>query len=107
MFCPDSGTKRAQPRKEEPLHARPLLRFLYSFPSVSLYCAANNGPAAQLFSAGAVLWNPPLTEENWPLAVLSCPPLTDEAKPLPVFSKPPLTEALGSLAVFLWPPLTE
>jgi len=34
MFCPSSGTERAQPRKEEPLHARPLLRFLYLIPSV-------------------------------------------------------------------------
>jgi hypothetical protein len=71
------------------------------------YCAAKSGPAAQLFSPGALLWSPPLTEESAPLAVFLSPPLTDEKLPLAVLFSPPLTEALKPLAVFRKPPLTE
>jgi hypothetical protein len=59
------------------------------------------------FSVSWVIFRPPLTEENKPLAVFSLPPLTEENKPLAVFTAPPLAQACSLLAVFRNPPLTE
>src|SRR5215468_8734048 len=58
--------------------------------------AAKRGPAAQLFSPGAVRLRPPLTEEAPPLAVLTNP-LTQEATPEALLAMPPLTEAKSPL----------
>jgi hypothetical protein len=50
---------------------------------------------------------PPLTEENWPLAVLFSPPLTEELSPLAVLVLPPQTEELPPVTVLRSPPLIK
>jgi hypothetical protein len=59
------------------------------------------------FSVSWVIFRPPLTEENKPLAVFTAPPLAQACSLLAVFRNPPLTEDSSPLAVLPAPPLIE
>ena len=61
------------------------MRFKHSYGQVKVQ-------AAQSEFALTVTSFPPLTEENWPLAIFPAPPLTEDAAPLATLLTPPLTE---------------
>ena len=116
--CPTSGPRRrgcqgdAVPRIHAASHSRPVLTRGRASPKDKLpgsrhghrgdglsgavfpaaYCVSNSEPAAQSNVVAAVRLNPPLTDDEDPLAVFPVPPLTDEFTALASLPAPPLTE---------------